>query len=302
MLDNIMPSNTSQTRILSHSQTLSQHYEDDNLFSEDEAGEGLIEFTNCCEIDCASEFKCQFPDTMNSAFSIFQLNIRSLKNREHFNELMHFLTEVEHEFDIIAITETWVNYIADIDFLQIPGYSSEFYMREGKTGGGVALYIRNCFNYKTKQITIDQSESLWVEMHLEKKSRPILVGVIYRPPNLDVIEFSESLHRTLSHLLQRGNRCVIAGDFNIDINDDANIEYTTMLNSIGLKSINRMPTRETPTTQTNIDHIYTNTSDLFVECGTINSTISDHKPVFAIFEDIQRKFETATEEEHYDFN
>ena len=57
--------------------------------------------------------------------------------------------------------------------------------RQGRRGGGVALYVRECF-YATEIVAGDDNvESLWVKIRGRADKTGTLVGVCYRPPNQD---------------------------------------------------------------------------------------------------------------------
>jgi len=99
---------------------------------------------------------------------------------------------------IIAITETWAK--ADSDRLPIPGYTSILKARTCKTGGGVGLFLRDNaeLNYKLQMdLSVDnKSDSLFIQI-INTKSRNIIIGVIYKPPDMDVIKFNEDLDKNL---------------------------------------------------------------------------------------------------------
>ena len=80
----------------------------------------------------------------NSCIKIAHLNIRSLKSREHRFLLQH--TIADHDFDIFTISETWLDSTVDNQVVQIPGF---VFFRQGrgehKSGGGLAVYIRDTF-------------------------------------------------------------------------------------------------------------------------------------------------------------
>ena len=67
-----------------------------------------------------------------------------LKSREHFLLLQH--TIEEHDFDIFTISETWLDSTVDNQVMEIPGF---VFFREDrgehKSGGGLAVYIRDTF-------------------------------------------------------------------------------------------------------------------------------------------------------------
>ena len=49
-------------------------------------------------------------------------------------------------FNIIAISETWINNEKDIDF-ELDGYELRYKNRPNKGGGGVAIYVDTSYNY-----------------------------------------------------------------------------------------------------------------------------------------------------------
>ena len=56
-------------------------------------------------------------------------------------------------------------------------------------------------------------------------SNPVLknnavIGVIYRPPNTDIISFNESLSEIMSQIKEEKKLCYVLGDYNIKLNTD----------------------------------------------------------------------------------
>ena len=69
-------------------------------------------------------------------------NAQSLRNKKE-RLISYALIE---DLDIICSTEAWVNEVFYGDSLheyEIDGYSFYLYQRRGKTGGGVALYVKS---------------------------------------------------------------------------------------------------------------------------------------------------------------
>ena len=73
--------------------------------------------------------------------------------------------------------------------------------REGRRGGGVALYVRNTFNsYVNTTIKTDRNtESLWIDIIIGGKK--IVVGIMYMPQDLD-----EEASTSLMQKLERASR------------------------------------------------------------------------------------------------
>ena len=79
------------------------------------------------------------------------------------------------------------------------------------------------------------------------------------------------------------------GEFNIDLRGDNNrsplADYLLILQSIVFVSIVNLPTRITSTSQTIIDHIFTNDSVSVITPEIFTYQISDHRPIFCTLTD-----------------
>ena len=79
--------------------------------------------------------------------TIAHLNIRSLKNKEHYLLVKDFV--LKQRLDIFAVSETWLdNSITDTE-IELPGYGLFRLDRDGKRGGGVCAYINKSFKCET---------------------------------------------------------------------------------------------------------------------------------------------------------
>ena len=101
--------------------------------------------------------------------SITHLNTQSLCST--FDEFSVFLHT--YCFDILALSETWLkNNKHMLEYVQIEGYNSEFINREGRTGGGVGLYVKECLKYKVGKDTFNFETDvghIWIELPIETK-------------------------------------------------------------------------------------------------------------------------------------
>jgi len=85
---------------------------------------------------------------------------------------------------------------------------------EGKgkeRGGGVALYVRDCFDCIELDDCDDKVERLWVKMRGKANKEDILLGVCYRRPNQDE-EADEDFYKRLAEVSQ-SLALVLMGDF-----------------------------------------------------------------------------------------
>lgn len=90
----------------------------------------------------------------------------------NFHNIKHYLSGLLHSFNIIAISETWINNVRGMDF-ELNGYGMVCVNRETKLGGGVALYVDKNFRYKIvdKLSTVVDNllECVTVEILMENK-------------------------------------------------------------------------------------------------------------------------------------
>ena len=93
--------------------------------------------------------------------------------------------------------------------------------RSDRIGGGVAIYVRETLACKQRQdLEINELEAKWVEIIV--KSRKILIGAFYRPPNSTVDYFNlilESIDRAFNTNI---TDIIITGDFNYDMSTNVN--------------------------------------------------------------------------------
>ena len=77
-------------------------------------------------------------------------------------------------------------------------YNSEHFIRENKRGGGVSLMINKLIPYTNRVDLVPNNahfEAVFVET--EKQifgfNKPVIIGIIYRPPNLSISSFNTEL-------------------------------------------------------------------------------------------------------------
>ena len=80
-------------------------------------------------------------------------------------------------------------------------------------GGGVVCYIRNDINFDFKPFFPPEIENVFFEILLPN-TKPIVVGIIYRPPSQS--EFLEIINTHFNTLDTNNGEIYILGDFNIN--------------------------------------------------------------------------------------
>ena len=86
-------------------------------------------------------------------------------------------------------------------------------------------------------------------------------------------------------------KCLVLGDINIDLNPKnvkpAFSDCIHFLQSNAFFSLTTSPTRVTSTSQTFIDHIFTNDYESIVTPGVLTYSLSNHYPMFCIITNSQ---------------
>ena len=169
--------------------------------------------------------------------------------------------------------------------------------------GGVALFINENLNYiKRDDLSIfipHEMETIFVEIQY-KRSKPIIVGVIYRPntlPRADLDMFISNLLEIQSKISNENKTSYLMGDYNINLlnfgTHTKTNEFIDDVISQGFLPYILKPTRVTDTSATSIDHIYSNHTYTNHDSGIIVTDLADHFGVFHITYDATNKTEST---------
>ena len=247
----------------------------------------IFEHGNTCSCYTPSEFNSFFVKNEYN-FSLIHMNARSL-NR-NFDSITNLLDTLSNKFSIIALSETWICGKPVTPF-HLHGYTFIHSDRAGcvSRGGGVALFVKDDITCTVRDDifnTYDNStcEYLFVDITLGPTLK-YTVGVIYRKPNSDLDVFFQFYNELLLRVSRRS--LIITGDFNIDLsnltnNNSANT-FVNLNCSFGLYKLITTPTRITVNSATLIDNIFTNLTQSKCTSGTICTDVTDHLPVFSLF-------------------
>ena len=228
--------------------------------------------------------------------SIIHLNTRSILNNEKFEAFTTFLHLTEIQWDIICISETWLN--QDMEKTRtITGYSAFFGNRIGKIGGGAAIYIRDeCVRSCTRlqMDVLENTESVFIRCELSC-SKVFVIGQIYRPPDVCPSAFIEYMETILESLAKQRTvyPCIIAGDFNVDLFDidtnDSTRDFFNLLTSFGFLPSIYMTTRQGDKKWSLLDNIYYNNIEEADSSGIIYDDLSDHFPIYISLKLVAKK-------------
>ena len=165
----------------------------------------------------------------------------------------------------------------------------------GGRGRGVVCEIRNELSFDVKSFFPHEIQNILFEILLPN-TKPIVVGIIYRPPSQS--EFLEIINTHFSKLDTNNNEIYILGDFNINLY--LNNSYIFLKNNLlqsqsitsdikkyyefctmfGLKQLIEVPTRVTCSSSTIIDHILASFPNRVSQKGVIDVGLSDHQIIY----------------------
>ena len=144
----------------------------------------------------------------------------------------------------------------------------------------------------------DHTNSCFIELdkHTINNRRNIVLGCIYKPPNVSIAKFNEKFNDICFSLSNTNKDVYLLGDFNINLSDScSNIHHTqefkNILFSNSFVPLIHKPTRINNNSATIIDNIFTNVSiEQIVATGILaTKAYSDHFPIFAILKNISRE-------------
>ena len=205
-------------------------------------------------------------------FTFFYNNIRSVSTNLGNLEILI----AERKPSIIALTETWFKSESDAELYCLEGYHRPFAStRTKKRGGGVAIYVT--LDLEAELLHTDEyNESISVKVSDFKKTKKVIVSCFYCEPSRNKSKYLDHVEEVLE--INSGGLQIACGDFNIDMLNEnlatrVSLEYLMYSQGLDLVSL-REPTRETATSGTCIDSIYSN---ITVQRSQIEkTTFSDH--------------------------
>ena len=122
------------------------------------------------------------------------------------------------QWDVVGLAETWLDEESERR-LAVKGYRAVCASRRGRSGGGVALLLREGLTYRERPdlgtFTEGVFESVFVEVIRGGGRRNDVIGVVYRPPGGNMGGFGEEMARVLTLLW--GTNSYVLGDFNVDL-------------------------------------------------------------------------------------
>ena len=158
----------------------------------------------------------------SGGFNIMHHNCRSILSHGKLDNYYNLLDLLGNPFDIIGLTETWLN----ASNVNTPMFNEYKYNHVYQTrtldnfeskerGGGLSLFIRDNILYKLRDdlsVLTSYLELLFVEINLNNKI--YLIGVTYRIPNTNIKLFTDEINSILEKIRTK-YEVFLMGDFNI---------------------------------------------------------------------------------------
>jgi len=150
--------------------------------------------------------------------TVAHLNARSIKNRNHFILIKDVV--LAKKFDILCISESWLdNSTSDIE-LDIPGYDIHRLDRTNKLRGGVCTFVKQNLKVECLQhlssITSSGLHQLWLKIQAGN-CRSFLICTVYRPPSVTLDCFDTGLCDALISAMPMNKPIYILGDLNCNL-------------------------------------------------------------------------------------
>ena len=218
----------------------------------------------------------------NTLLNVLHHNARSLPKR-----LVAYSTlKIISNTDIFCVSETFLKPYHPDSCCTLPNFVIERCDRmssnKKKQGGGSAILLRNNLQYKRlnnlTELLQPVCDSVWLEVST-RKSKPLIVASIYRPPDTEKDMFTNLLTDAISTYLPDCTDLIIMGDININWRTPSKAK-TQMANAasiLNLKQVISSPTyNSNEGKESTIDLSFVSTHLSLVSSGAIVSDLSDH--------------------------
>lgn len=223
-------------------------------------------------------FNCK--GNQNDYLKIVSINAQSLANFEHINILRRLL--LNQIVDIVVISETWLKSKNSDKFCSVDGYNIIRNDREGKGGGGVAIFIKKSLKFKvlaTSPNLFNPTQVEFIFCEITQHNTKILIAALYRRPYNNCL-FDTFLHK-LQHFKLNYENIVLLGDFNTNFTDNTNKTHK-LLSKLDDFDLTRLPINYTHDTKTTIDAIFTTTQLSQNSFGKLPNLLSAHDILYVV--------------------
>ena len=160
------------------------------------------------------------------------------------------------DFDIISLTETWLNDSIPNEDLKFNEFQAPFRRdRIGDSHGGIIVYVKKDIPCKRRiDLELVNIECLWMEVYV--KTKQVLMGTFYRPLNSTPVVFSD-IENSIGLATDTGiEEIVVTGDLNLNmLNPHSCAKILYVYQTYNLIQLINEPTHYTETLSSIIDLI-----------------------------------------------
>jgi hypothetical protein len=222
------------------------------------------------------------PINTNNFLKVVSINAQSIANLDHINILRHLLSN--KIVDIVAVSETWLKSKNSDKFCSVNGYNIARNDREGKGGGGVALFVKHPLQFKVVASSpnlFDPTQVEFIFCEITLHNTQILVAALYKRPYTDC-NFDKFIHK-LHQLKLKYDSIIMLGDFNVNFSDNTN-KTKRLVSTFEDLDLTRLPINYTHDTKTSIDAIFTTSDISHNSFGKLPNLLSAHDMLYAVFD------------------
>ena len=233
---------------------------------------------------------------IDSCFSCIYLNARSLKSvSATTNKLLDFQNLVyTNRFDMVAVTETWLN--CTVDNAEILGTNYVIHRKDrvetcpNTRGGGLLLAVNSGLNSKRRAELESPCEILVCEISSSRPCRDspkTAIVLCYRPPSSDCAEFTQNLDKVLFNVSNEFSLVFVLGDFNLPNiiwtstvlpSASTDFNFVNLMMSYSLDQINTFVSNEAGNV---LDLVFTNSDSLIKDLSQFDCAFhTDHTVLY----------------------
>ena len=207
----------------------------------------------------------------NKGLHICHLNIHYLYPKlDEIKILLHN----QPNLDIFCICETFLHSEFSDEEIKINGFKTVRKDRPSN-GDGLIIYLKSHLTY----IRRDDLETIWLEAKINKQ-KSFLICYCYRPPS-STVDCISTMENSIERAFLDNKEVIVLGDFNFNLlQENTNSKpWIRTFDFLHLNQIIDQPTRVTDTSETLIDHVYTNVPCNITEHTVPHYLISYHFPI-----------------------
>lgn len=195
---------------------------------------------------------------------------------EHKDEIFHQIMKKRNPA-VVALSETRVDANIEDSEINIGGYSQVRCDAENRYTGGVVVYIRNDIKFETVMVQKVIGNCWCVVIGLFEQWYKGTIVILYHSPSAPDGIFIRFIEDLIEDLIVK-EKCIVIGDFNIDLRLDTfySNKLKNVMSCLGMKQYVDQPTRVTINSCSLIDLVFANLR--LNECVTVveNPKITDH--------------------------